>query len=347
MSESSGNSPSSRSWRDIPQEVQPRAMSKTGRRRQLLALAKVICGTAIMAGLAWACIELVSTIENNPRQLARAAQSGPVKDIVPVSDGVLDKQWVIRTLGLSKSDTLMELDLDKLQARLLASGQVKSAMIMKSFPSTLAVTLSERVPVARIMVQDASQEPSQYLVARDGVIFKGEGYDPALCDSLPWLDGVRLSRNGGSIAPIEGMAVVSELLAKAKYETEHLYSLFKVVNLARLQSDGEIEVKAPECESVIFSTKEDFFKQLAWLDYIRDMVKPTPESPLARIDLSHGAGDFGQGSNVPVAFPKLAPQPARKAGSAPAPSVTPAEPAQKKTSPAFFNFQTKPANREL
>lgn len=300
MSEAETETPMVRSWRDIPQAVAPRAMSKTGRRRYMLATAKVICGTAFVAALAWCGYELVSTMENNPREIARTTQVGPLKEVTLATDGVLNKEWALRTLGIPKNATLMELDLPKLQAKLLASGQVKSALLSKSFPTTLVLSLSERSPVARIMVQESDQSKATYLVARDGVVYRGEGYADSGINDLPWLDGVRLARKNGVFSPIEGMEIVAELLSKARYEAAHLYPLFQIVNVARLQSDGEIEIRSRECESVIFSTTEDFFRQLAWFDSIRDMVKPTVDAPLAKVDLSLGR-------NAPVTFRQVVP----------------------------------------
>ena len=41
--------------------------------------------------------------------------------------------------------------------------------------------------------------------------------------TLPWLDGVKLSRQGAGFAPLAGMASVAELLAQAKLEAAPLY----------------------------------------------------------------------------------------------------------------------------
>jgi cell division protein FtsQ len=339
-----------RNWREIPQEVKPRAMSRTGRRRYVMSLSKVIGGTMLVAVLGWGLFELFSTLENNPRELAQATQAEPVREVVPLSDGVLcgaqGSAWLGQVLGIPKTATLMELDLPRLQAKILASGQVKSAVLVKQFPSKLIVNLSERAPVARIMVEDSQGQQSQLLVARDGVVFAGVGYDVAFTDTLPWLSGVKLSRNGASIQPIEGMEVVADLLAKAKYEAEQLYPLFQIVNLSRLKSDGAIEVSSPECDCVVFSTNEDFFQQLALLDSIRDTVRPTREMPLAKVDLTLGR-------DVAVSYrPVLAKQPLDANGkggkpAAPAKAAATQQPAAKEASPLLFNFQRNTPNREL
>jgi cell division protein FtsQ len=289
--------PKARSWRDIPQELKARAMTSSGRRRHTLSLLKIILGVAFGAGLLVVAIEIIASLENNPRRIDRAASNGTLRP-APLfkTDGVLTAAWVMRTLELPRSATLTELDLGALQSRLLASGQVRVALLSKVFPNTLSVSLLERGPVARIMIQDSGgTPPAARLVARDGVVFQAEGFAPALLDRLPWLLVPRLARSQGRLIPIEGMDLVSDLLAKARIESEHLLPLFQVVSLERLQSDGEIVVSSPECEGLVFNAREDFFRQLAYLDFIRDTMKPTPQNPLARLDLSLGAA-------VPAAY---------------------------------------------
>jgi hypothetical protein len=334
MTENPERNPIARSWRDIPQEVKSRSMSQSGRRRQAFALLKTIGGTALAAALVWGAVELVTTIEYNPKGIAQAAQSVPVKNLELVSDqGALDQAWLARTLALPKRATLMELDLATLQARVLADSQVRTATLTKKFPDTLTVVIAERTPVARLKAQTRDGDLREYLVARDGMLFDGVGYTEDLRATLPWLDlgEARLVRRGEGYAPIEGMAVVAELLAKAKAEAEHLYRTFRVVSLARLATDDEIDLRTTEMTQVVFSTRDDFFRQLAKLDRVRDEFRPTLENPLLKVDLS-----LGQFPVVAGPVPLL---PAANAAAGP----TRAKPAVA----AFPHFQRKSSPRDL
>ncbi len=337
MTDTSEHLPIARTWRAIPQEVKSRSMSKSGRRRQALALAKMIGGAAFAGAVVWGVIELVATIGLNPQELAQAAQSVPVKHFDLVSDqGALDRAWLVRTLALPKGATLMELDLAKLQAKVLANSQVRTAVLTKTFPDTLTVAIVERTPIARLKAQRHDGDLRDYLVARDGMLFDGLGYDDQLRATLPWLDlgEAKLARQGEGFAPIEGMAVVADLLAKAKAEAEHLYRTFQVVSLARLATDDEIEVRTTEMTQVIFSTRDDFFRQLAKLDRVRDEFRPTPERPLAKVDLSLGQ------------FPVVAgPVPEAQAKGA---AAAPGAPASAKSAiSAFPNFNRKSSPRDF
>jgi cell division protein FtsQ len=327
------NMPQSRSWRDIPQQVKPRAMSPEGRRRLAWRGVKSVLAIVLVGGLIWAGIEIAATLRGSSRQLTNAAETTPVKEVVLITDGVLDHKWLIRTLALPKNASLMQLDLYELRARVTASGQVRTATLTRNFPATLTVSLSEQSPVARVKAQLGSDDPRTLLVARDGTVFDGVGFDSGMVATLPWLDGVKLARRGAAFAPIAGMETVADLLAKAKLEAEHLYRTWQVVSLARFDADGEIEVRAQGVEKIIFGTHEDFFRQLARLDALLDMAKAQTDQPLREVNLAIG-------SQVPVSFadPALVPGPANgKPGAARA--ATPAGRAAASTLP---NPQRKP-----
>lgn len=279
-----------RSWRTIRQDVTPRAMSARGRRRRQMAWFKVVAGVVLIGVSAWGIYEMVHAWENDRTALASAVKSEPVKDVVVVTDGVLSKDWALRTLALPRSTTLMALDLAALREKLIACGQVRVAVLTRNFPDTLVLNLQERTPIARIQVED-SLEKKQLLVAKDGVVYEGVNYDKALVTTLPWLDGFRLRRNddGKGYAPIDGMKPIADLLATAQVQAPHLYREWLFVSLARLVSHDEIAVKAQDIPEIVFNAKQDFFVQLAKLDYMIDQTKRSLAEPqFQSVNLEHG-----------------------------------------------------------
>jgi cell division protein FtsQ len=323
VSRNDPNVPYPRTWREIPQPVKPRAMSSGGKRRLLRSALKSTGLAALLAALGWGGIELAAMLQGSPKTISRAAESVPLKDIVLTTDGVLDRAWIVRTLALPKEATLVGLDLYQLRARLLASGQVRLATLTRNFPSTLSVSLSERSPIVRVMAQIGAAKPRMLLVARDGTVFEGVDFDPHMIETLPWLDGITLTRSGDTFTPVAGMETVSVLLAKAKLEAEHLYRDWEVVSLERLESDHEIEVRAKRIDKIVFSTREDYFRQLARLDSLLDAARAHTDAPIRVVNLAIGA-------QVPVAFadPALTP-----ASAVPRPKPTPF------SLPAFPNLQ--------
>jgi cell division septal protein FtsQ len=204
---------------------------------------------------------------------------------------VLDVAWLERTLALPRHVALMELDLERLRSRLLSHGQVESATIARQFPDRLVVRIAERTPVARLRVEQDGQ-PKDLLVAPDGFVFEGEGFDATMLAALPWLSGIALLPEGAGFKPISGMATVAQLLTDAQFSALNLYQAWSSVSLARLANDREIEVTTKNGTMIIFSATGDFFVQLATLDYLLEKLANTPVAR-ARIDLTLGR-------NVPV-----------------------------------------------
>ena len=283
-----GSAPAARSWRDIPQNVKPRAMSREGRRRLKLRVFRIAAGAGALGLMAWGAWEVAAALQIDPKGSSALASTAPVKDLALATDGVLDRAWLARTLALPKNAPLMELNLDRLRARLLASGQARTATLVRNFPSTLSVKLSERSPVARVAAETVGGAPGPLLVARDGVVYDGVGYDPAMVNSLPWLDGVKLARQGAGFAPVDGMDTVADLLSRAEVDAEPIYRTWQTVSLAKLASDGEIEVRTRDGLKVIFGTQEDFFRQIAKLDLLLDAAVVKPGQVVREINLSIG-----------------------------------------------------------
>lgn len=294
------STPTARSWRDIPQEIAPRAMSRVGRRRSALrTMRSVAVGLAVVAVAAAGAL-LLHTMSRDPQRLAAAAGSEPVSTILVESNGVLDRVWVEAALELPRDAGLMELDLYALRGRLLASGQVSAAVLMREFPSTLKVVLEERSPVVRLKARLNGPELSDLLVARDGTVFAGEGIAEATLGALPWLGGVRLLREGQGFAPLTGLDRVADLLSTARGYTPQLLATWRVVSLERLGRDGEIVVQSSLVPEIVFGTREDFFSQLARLDLIVEQMRRQPLQPVRSINLAVGPGQVPVALQVPA-----------------------------------------------
>lgn len=275
-------------------------MSRGGRWRRSMAGARQIAIGVFVVGFAWGIWMIGAALQENSPHMPDAAKSVPVKppELKTTPDGVLDSAWLARTLALPPRVSLMELDLGRLRERLLADGQVTSASLTRQFPDRLIVHITERTPVARIRVEQGGRA-RDWLVARDGVVFGGSGYETALLDSMPWLGGVALVPEGAGFRPIPRMDLISRLLTDAQFAAEPLYRSWQIVSLARLDSDNEIEVTTKDNTTVVFAARGEFFVQLSNLDYMMERVARLPRAR-ARIDLSLGR-------EVPVMIEPLEP----------------------------------------
>ncbi len=291
MSEETPNAPIGRSWRTIRQEVTSRAMSARGRRRQQLAWFKGLALVVLIGGSTWGLVAIFNAWESDRAALASAVKSEPVREIVLVTDGVLTREWVAQTLALPRNVSLMALDLGAQREMLMAHGQVRVAVLTRSFPDTLVVTLQERTPVARLQIEDRLGAPRQLLVAKDGVVYDGAHYDKTMVAGLPWLAGFSLRRAAsGGYEPIAGMEQVADLLSTAQIQAPHLYREWLIVSLARQRENHELIVKAQDIPEIVFSTRDDYFRQLAQLDYIIDATRAQlgDEPALQSVNLALG-----------------------------------------------------------
>ena len=287
MTDETINAPTARSWRDIPQPVKPRAMSRGGKWRRATAAMRVTLLVAFITAAVGGVLWMVATLSASS-SMPGVAKAGPMKppELRTTRDGVLDNTWLQQTLALPSGVSLMELDLEKLRARVLGDAQVVTANITRSFPDKLVVTVTERAPVARVRV-DVGGEPRDLLVARDGVVFNGYGFDRGAFESLPWLGGILLVADGKNFKPVAGMSAVAQLLADAQFAAAHLYATWQIVSLARLESDRELEVTTKDGSTIVFGATGDYYLQLLRLDAIAERLERLPGSH-ARIDLSLG-----------------------------------------------------------
>lgn len=341
MSPSTQISPPARSWRDIPQAIAPRAMSSTGRKRMIFATVKSVAVLVFVCTCLWGGYEIYFTWQNNPSKLKAPVRSAVVREVILRGQKTLtlNHAWVVRTLALPKTADLMELDLFALRERLLVSGQVQVAELTRKFPDTLVVTIEERSPVARLNARIGEVEPKTLLVARDGVVFDGECYKEDVVQSLPFLGGIVLTRSAGRFRPIQGMDTVADLLSIARVNAPNLYRNWIVVSLAKLASDGQIVVQSSDSGEAVFGIRDDFYKQIARLDYIISESRNHPVvTPLKSINLAVG------GEQVPVSF-ELPPPLSREQSSAPSakPATSPAPHiAALDSRPAFRGPPTRP-----
>jgi cell division septal protein FtsQ len=324
------HSPAIRSWRDIPQPVKPRAMSAGGRWRRTLESCRLAGLGLLVVGLVWGVWMLTQTLARAPRHVPEVARTVPVRrlELKTSAGGVLDRAWLERTLALPRQATLMELDLERLRTRLLAEGQVASVTIAREFPDRLLVRISERMPVARVRVETGGA-PHDWLVAADGFVFRGTGFEDAMLAALPWLGGIVLTPDGAGFRPIADMAPVAQLLADVQFAAMHLYQAWLSVSLTRLASDRELEVTLKNGTTIVFSAAGDFFVQLATLDYLLEKLANS-STARARIDLTLGR-------NVPVMVEAPAPAAERPAATV-TPPVTPRPAAPPPATSSFFSL---------
>lgn len=285
--------PEARTWKEIDQAVSGRKLSSKGRKRLFTSTANLLLVGLLTAVVGWGTWEIRRTVNGGESSLGSPVTQMPIRDVVLITDGVLNQDWLEKTLALPADASLMGVDLFEMRDKLVQHGQVAAADLRREFPDTLVVSLQERNPVLRAIVQDPSLGPRSLLIARDGTAYIGIGYDSLMVNALPFLDGVTLVKKGDGYAPVDGMAEVADMISAAQNNAPHLFRSWRVVSLARLRDYNEIVVRARDIPEIVFNRREDFTRQLARLDYIVDYSRTQSEATVRKVDLSIG-------SQVPV-----------------------------------------------
>lgn len=278
--------PETQSWRGINQGVSARAMSVPGRRRLSMNIVRGTFTIVALAGVVALGVYLVQGYRRPAETLAPVVKADPLREIIVLTDGVLSDTWAKEALNLPEGIALMAVDLDAVRATLLRTGQVKGVVVARDFPDTLVITVEERVPVIRIMaaIEPGTLEP--LVVSRDGVVYRPINNNPAMLNSLPWLDGVRLTRQGEGFAPLPGIDAVSDLLLAVQQEAPHLGADWRVISL---EEAPRLVVRTRAIKQIVFDALNTR-RQLAWLDHILDQESRRPEPrAIERIDLSIAA----------------------------------------------------------
>ena len=277
-----------RTWKEIDQAVAGRKLSRKGRKRLLVSSANLFLFALLLATVAWGTWEVHRTVRGGGNALDVPGTHTPVRDIVLITDGVLTQDWLVNALALPENASLTNLDLFALRDRLMSKGQIAAADIKREFPDTLVVSIQERTPVLRAIVQESGAPPRSLLIARDGVVYEGIGYDSLMVNALPFLDGVKLVRGPNGFEPVNGMHEVSDMISAAQNNAPHLFRSWRVVSLARLHDYNEIVVRTRDIPEIVFNRREDFTRQLARLDYIVDYSRSGTDAAVRRVDLSIG-----------------------------------------------------------
>lgn len=272
-------------WQEIDQSVKPKAMSSASERRIWLGRIKVTGVALLFVGVLAGALHFLPQLEGGPEILTKAGESMPIQLIDVQSDGNLERDYILRQMQVPEDANLLSVDLDLMKERLEAIGQVESAVVSRRFPDALEVTLVERKPIVRILAQRANGETLKLFVDEDGFVFEADRMDPKISRTLPFLDGVALSKQDEGFSKIEEIKPLAELLSEAQAIAPHLYRRWQIVSLER---DEVLIAKGKYAKEVVFDRNADFRNQLGKLDYILDYYRSSQNERIESVDLTLG-----------------------------------------------------------
>jgi len=246
------------SWRDIQQRGSPLKATRAARSRRLQLLLRA--GMAVLlAGAIAAGILGLRYFSQMAAARAPAQPAGPVQ-LAFRSDGVLTEAWLREQFPGPLQGDLRQIDVRQLKEQLEREGQVAAAVVRVALPALLHIELLEREPLLRMRVRGTDGRPVTLLLARDGTPYVGACYPAETIRRLPGVTGVRLRREGGRYARIEGLGAVAALLDQARQRMPALYRHWRLVDLgdwnpAERHRPQLVRVRGTHIEELVFSTE--------------------------------------------------------------------------------------------
>ena len=282
------------SWRSIRQSAREVKITSFARQRYQKIVFRTVGAGLLLCAFGVALWGAYRVIEEGSRKVTALIPSSPIGEIEFVTDGVVPRSWVLERIGLPEGIPLMEVDIHEVKTDLERHPQVRRAVVTRRLPDRLGIRLEECMPILRMAARDSSGRRANLLVAEDGIVYQGIGYNRSFLNSLPYISGVRLQREGGGFRRLEGMEPVAELLDMARRELPEVYAAWRVVDCADLPL---IRVSTDEISEIVFRNDE-FPEQLARLHqlllYQRRGMSGTHYE---RVDLS-----LGTEADVPVSL---------------------------------------------
>jgi len=207
-----------------------------------------------------------------------------INNVIVNNDKFLDNVVVLKGINNIKGKNIFTLDINKLESDYEALPDVKTVVIERSFPNTILVNITERIPIGQI-----SYGRDIYGIDEDGVIIKlNESRE------LPKIIGLKI-KNVYSGENIISNPQTSELI-------EDIIAIIKTYNMGRLaefDSLKNINVKrsknlildfiCQDNEIKIKIGKTDFEEKLAILEDLLSRLDQTQREKLLYIDLRFGA----------------------------------------------------------
>ncbi len=207
------------------------------------------------------------------------------------TDGVLSREWLLRTLRLDLQDAREGQDIFALKRRLESEGQVKGAVVEQIPGGPLRVRLEERRPVFRLALPGPDGQPQILLVAGDGAVYQGAGYAQARLRDLPFLADETVDVDAlGRFKPLDGLYPMTHLVAEARKRyprlARHWHSLRREGDLQDgLHPEVFIEVTTYAGGQLVFRPR-GFVAQLQRLEEVLLQARPSGLRKGERLDLS-------------------------------------------------------------
>ncbi|MDR2812252.1 MAG: FtsQ-type POTRA domain-containing protein [Puniceicoccales bacterium] len=241
----------------------------------------------LLSGLMYTGFVSSSWIKKN----AKSIFTQPVYQIKFQTNGTLNEQWLRSFLAFPRGVDIMDVDIFAMKQKMDRCSQVKTVRIERQFPDTIKVTLTECIPILRILVREGHLHREMF-VDGEGIVFSCQNIQEIDRKMMPFLSGTTLKRIGdGQYEKVEAVEKVCELLTLAKTKYWPIYAQMEVISIEKLRKKNvpwsRINVRC-HCASAVIFKDSNFDEQLKRLSFILSTQKVRNNLPVERIDLSFG-----------------------------------------------------------
>ena len=289
------------SWRSLKPSSLRKSTSRVVARKRMLMSGRVLVYLGIFLAVGF----FINSVLNkaNTHLIGQNDYTGPslpIDRVVFRSDGVLSQKWFLNWVGPFRGLSLSQINIEKLQQNLLNEEQIIFAKVKRAFPSTLEISVKERIPLLVLRLRDEKVKYRDWLVSADGSLYQGTGYSSAILRSLPSLQVpaslVQKSAIKSGYNKVKGIPIVAPLLELARSEYPEIFRDWKVVSYSRPSAKdpgASITIKSKRVGSIRFNPS-NYASQLRKLRYLLDEPKFSQASFIRSIDLSHGRSVFAK-----------------------------------------------------
>ncbi len=177
------------------------------------------------------------------------------------------RQAVLRAVGLDRRPLMVDVDTGRLERRLDALPWVARATVARDWPSTVGISLQERVPAAVVTTANGDWAVTD---AAGRILARSTGTPsapPALGTALPTLHGVTQLPSLGSTLPVPPGAALRVLTALHR-------SLVGQVSSVDVLPDGQVALTLMPGVVVQLGDAEELQQKLAATQALLSQVRP-------------------------------------------------------------------------
>ena len=260
---------------------------------QALRLRLALNALAISTGMV---LVLLVVWKGGEQLLQRYVYTNPsfaLQEIEILTDGIIPLEEIQRWSSVRQGENLLSLDLPRIKRNLELVPLIEQAYVERQLPRRLVIRVSEREPIARIMVfqprpSDGLLEPSIFYVDREGMVIppyartlNPEAFDRAT-QSLPLLNGVLAQelRTGHKVNRAEILNALRWIHDFRSSEMAHRV----VIRAVDLSEAGTLEISTEQGNHVTFRSR-DFEGQFARWRKVHDFALRNSRL-IAQLDLA-------------------------------------------------------------